>query len=127
MKIITHILSYSIATILLACSTPDFSNLEGQWIAEGYNCENLTDLSEDINIQMKDSVFYATKITGDNCIPAGDTSWYGELNTDKITGKIKGINPQTNKYEWKECEIYESRGTLLLSIDKYIILQMKKK
>lgn len=127
MKRLKHILIYSIATLLLSCSTSDFDNVEGEWIAEGYNCENLTGLSEVIKINKQGNIFYAIKLTGDDCIQAGDTTWYGEVKKDKIIGKIKGMNAQTREIEWIECEVYENLGFLFLSVDKYMVLEMKKK
>jgi|AVFP01.1.fsa_nt_gi hypothetical protein len=125
MKKIKLILTFLISTLLFSCSSSDFDNIEGEWIAEGYNCENLTGLSEEIRIDKKGSVFYAIKLTGDNCIQAGDTTWYGDVKGDRIIGKIKGMNPQTRDFEWSQCEVYENMGFLFLSVDKYMVLKMK--
>lgn len=127
MKGVKLIYTFLIATVLISCSNSDFNNIEGEWIAEGYNCKNLTGLSEEIKIDKRGSVFYAIKLTGDECIQAGDTTWYGNVKGDTIIGKIKGMNPQTREFEWIQCEVYENMDFLFLSVDKYMVLKMKKK
>ena len=46
---------------------------------------------------------------------------------DKVVGEIKGMNPQTREFRWSECEIYENLGFLFLSVDKTLILKMRRK
>ncbi len=57
-------------------------NLSGIWIGSGYTCEDSKSfLTERVNIVQVDSSLTATKITGDNCVHAGDTTWLGTLPT----------------------------------------------
>lgn len=127
MKVQTIIIIFFCLVFLLSCSTSNFKNIEGVWVAEGYNCEDLTNLSEEIRIDKKDNFYFAIKLTGDNCIPAGDTTWIGEIIEDKIVGEIKGMNPNTREFEFFECEIYENLGLLFLSVDKTLVLKLRKK
>lgn len=120
-------LSCLICILLISCTTDNFSDIEGEWLAEGYNCENLVGLKEEINIEKHHNTFYAIKITGDDCIQAGDTSWFGRVENDRIAGKVKGMNPQTSEYKWTDCEIFENRNHLYLYIDQYRVLIMERK
>ena len=110
-----------------SCSTSSFDNIEGKWIASGYNCEDLTGLSETIEIVKNGDELLAIKLTGDKCIPAGDTTWHGSINGDLIIGKIKGMNPQTREIEWHDCKIDEYHGTLFVSVEDYLVLKMMRK
>lgn len=110
----------------MSCSSSNFKNIEGVWIAEGYNCENLSNLSEEIRIDKKVDTYYAIKVTGDDCIPSGDTTWIGKIKDDKVMGKIKGMNPSTREFVWHDCEIYENLNFLFLSVDKTLILKMRR-
>ena len=113
MKLLTTLITLF---TLVSCSTPNFNKIEGTWMATGYNCENQINLSEKINIIKNNDTYYGIKITGDNCIIAGDTAWFGNVKNDRIIGRIKGINPITFAIEWKTCEIFENLGYLFLSV-----------
>ena len=112
---------------LWSCSTSNFQNIEGEWVVEGYNCDNISSIQENIKILKEAEIFYAIKLTGDACIEAGDTSWFGTEKEEKIVGRIKGMNPQTREFRWSKCEIYENLGFLFLSVDNYMVLKMKRK
>lgn len=127
MKLFRQIIFLAIAALCVTCTTSNFGDIEGEWMAEGYNCENKTGLTEEIVIDQSGDLFFAIKITGDDCIQAGDSTWFGKVKEDKIIGEAKGMNPQTREYEWFECEVYENLGFLYLSVDKYMVLKMRRK
>lgn len=57
-------------------------DLSGIWISSDYTCPDRKGfLTERVNIDQVDSSLTATKITGDNCVHAGDTTWLGTLPT----------------------------------------------
>ena len=99
---------FTFITFLVSCSTSNFNNIEGVWFADGYSCENATNLTEKIRIDKEDNTYFAIKLTGDNCISDGDTTWFGEIKGDKLIGRIKGVNSLTREFVWHDCEIYEN-------------------
>ncbi|HYA42116.1 MAG TPA: hypothetical protein VEF34_12480 [Syntrophobacteraceae bacterium] len=64
-------------------ATPKILDLTGQWISNDYECYdsngNLIYITEKIDIEQTGTSFVATKITGDNCVPAGHVTFYGTL------------------------------------------------
>lgn len=55
-------------------------NLNGIWIGEGYECGGKVS-TEQIKIEQKGNLIVGTKITGDDCVPAGFRTFFGALNT----------------------------------------------
>jgi len=53
-------------------------DLTGAWIGKGYSCEQ-GGLSEQVEITIKGNYLTAKKITGDNCVPAGNITFQGTL------------------------------------------------
>jgi hypothetical protein len=51
-------------------------NLSGFWLAEGYTCRG-NELPERISLEHKDGLVTATKVTGDDCVGAGEITWVG--------------------------------------------------
>lgn len=57
------------------------SGLNGKWLGD-YNCPNVSgEITEEIEIK-QDADFYliATKITGDDCVPAGNVTFEGRIS-----------------------------------------------
>ena len=54
-------------------------NLAGTWIVEGYGCEPGVWYKEKIQISVNENYLIAKKITGDNCVPAGNITFQGTL------------------------------------------------
>jgi hypothetical protein len=61
-------------------------DLEGTWDATGYTCETSIAL-EKIKITVTGNKITAVKITGDNCVPAGEITWEGTLSGNIISGR----------------------------------------
>ncbi|MBO6515881.1 MAG: hypothetical protein JJ975_04950 [Bacteroidia bacterium] len=127
-KWINNIVCSAFALSIFSCSQKTPNNIEGTWIAKGYTCYNRTDLTETILVSKQGNQYLAVKITGDDCIPAGDTTWYVETTSDLITyaGMVKGINKQTLQVEWQPCEIEFLGGRLFLSVQGYDVLIMHR-
>lgn len=72
-------------------------DLNGNWIGKGYSCWDNVDANGDyiekdqeISITHKSNQVVATKITGDNCVQAGEKTWEGEISGNWIEGFIYG-------------------------------------
>lgn len=69
-------------SFLISWSSSALSNspldLTGTWIAKGYRCER-GGLVEKIQISVQGNHLVAKKITGDNCVPAGNITFQGTL------------------------------------------------
>lgn len=86
-----------------SCKTE--ANLEGKWLADGYNCNQEIVSNELIQIKQKGSKVIATKIIGDDCIPSGSETWRGIIDGNKIVGDMIGIHIQTLKLATHPVEI----------------------
>ncbi|HAI69183.1 MAG TPA: hypothetical protein DCM38_07085, partial [Gammaproteobacteria bacterium] len=59
-------------------------DLSGTWLGEGYQC-GWQVFQEQVQIEQQGNAIVATKITGDACVPAGNRSFSGTLDTANIT------------------------------------------
>lgn len=66
------------------------SYFEGTWIGEGYNCEQ-GGLSEKVQISISGNSLIARKVTGDNCVPAGNITFQGELPKSVKPGSSSSV------------------------------------
>ena len=88
---------------------PQDIDLNGKWIGKGYKCWGNVDENgeyvikdEEIFISQNGNKVIATKITGDECIKAGEKTWEGEISGNWIEGVIYGrqelsVNPKAYK------------------------------
>ena len=72
-------------------------NLEGKWIGKGYTCWGDLDingnpilLNQEVSISQSGDYVFATKLTGDTCVKAGEKTWEGRIISNKIIGEIYG-------------------------------------
>lgn len=65
-------------TLHSSANLTDQIDLTGTWIAEGYRCER-GGLVEKVQISVQGNYLVAKKITGDNCVPAGNITFQGTL------------------------------------------------
>ncbi len=98
-----------------ACSnapTEAPANLAGDWVATGYWCES--DIPEEkLTITIKGDVVTATKITGDNCVPANTVSWTGTYSDGQIPVKFTVSNgPGAPLSEIDEVMTINADGTI---------------
>lgn len=59
-------------------------DLTGTWIGEGYRC-GFKRSTEEVKIEQQGNSIVATKITGDDCVPAGSRTFVGTLDTINAT------------------------------------------
>ena len=104
-------------TLLFSCGS--IYNLNGTWIATGYECPNHQRKIEIIEInQDRDSVI-ATKLEGDHCIEAGEITFLGEIRDDKIVGVMNAGNPTTKeRIQYPMEMIILNNDSLVLEIDE---------
>ena len=82
----------------MGCATiPQGIDLNGKWLGKGYQCPGNLDedgqqliLNEEISISQNGGKVVATKITGDECVKAGEKTWEGRISGDWIEGVIYG-------------------------------------
>lgn len=65
---------------------PKSIELTGTWIVEGYACEPGVWYKEKIQISVNGNYLVAKKVTGDNCVPAGNITFQGTLPDSVFEG-----------------------------------------
>ena len=85
------------AMLLVGCGKSQDTDLNGKWLGKGYKCWGNLDengeiliLDEEISISQDGDKVVATKITGDECVKAGEKTWEGKISGDWIEGVIYG-------------------------------------
>jgi len=68
-------------------------DLSGKWVGENYTCRGK--FRETVQIEQTGNSIVATKITGDACVPAGNRTFEGTLNSAKITWTTGSPNRPT--------------------------------
>jgi hypothetical protein len=63
----------------------------GTWIGEGYHCPWGTRHTEKVEIKVNDNFLIATKITGDDCVPAGSQTFSGKIPNQVLKGTTFNI------------------------------------
>ena len=98
-------------------------NLSGKWLGKGYKCWGNLDedgqpliLDEIISISQDKDKVVATKITGDECVKAGEKTWEGKISGDWIEGVAYGRSPNSSKLTTLKARI-EIRSSNLLYLD----------
>lgn len=73
-------------------STDDLANVDisGEWMGWGYTCGSSTRTTQTIDFIVDGDDVTAVKITGDDCIAAGETTWEGSRNGPEMDGEIFG-------------------------------------
>jgi hypothetical protein len=79
------------AMLLVGCGKSQDTDLNGKWLGKGYTC-SVGDVKSDqeISISQDGDKVVATKITGDECVKAGEKTWEGKISGDWIEGVIYG-------------------------------------
>jgi hypothetical protein len=98
-------------------------NLSGKWLGKGYKCWGNLDedgqpliLNEIISISQDKDKVVATKITGDECVKAGEKTWEGKISGDWIEGVAYGRSPNSSKLINLKARI-EIKSSNLLYLD----------
>ena len=73
-------------------------DLTGKWLGKGYGCgPNNQNLDQEISITQNGNKVVAIKITGDDCIGAGQKTWEGIISGSQIKGSRYGKFPWVEK------------------------------
>jgi predicted RNA-binding protein len=115
-----------VAIVLLAgCGKTQDIDLNGKWLGKGYKCWGNLDedgqeliLDEEIFISQDGDKVVATKITGDECVKAGEKTWEGRISGDWIEGVAYGRSPNSSKPEAFKTRI-EIKSINLLYLDSF--------
>ena len=88
------------AMLLVGCGKSQDTDLNGKWLGKGYTCFESLDADgnpvgdvksdQEISISQDGDKVVATKITGDECVKAGEKTWEGKISGDWIEGVIYG-------------------------------------
>lgn len=62
----------------------DLGLLSGEWIGTGYNCPAVLLTPETVRIDITGDSVVATKITGDDCVKAGQLTWRGAVKPGPV-------------------------------------------
>ena len=141
MKNLNLLFSFCLVFISLAGCSEEYSghtksssskgfDLNGLWIGKGYRCwDNLNSdgspiiMDEEIKIDQESSFVVAKKITGDECIQAGEITWDGKIDGSVIDAMIRGRYPNETEVVSEKVSIYvESNDRLKLVIPAQEIL-----
>jgi hypothetical protein len=82
------------AVVLVGCG--EKQDLTGKWLGKGYRCLSNERLDQEISITQNGNKVVAIKITGDDCIGAGQKTWEGIISGSQIKGSWYG------KFPWEE-------------------------
>ena len=95
------------AVVLVGCGESDHQHshaetekqdLTGKWLGKGYGCgPNNQNLDQEISITQNGNKVVAIKITGDDCIGAGQKTWEGIISGSQIKGSNYGKLPWVEK------------------------------
>ena len=94
------------AAVLVGCG--EKQDLTGKWLGKGYRCLSNQRLDQEISITQNGNKVVAIKITGDDCIGAGQKTWEGIISGSQIKGSRYGKPPweeKPSKYDDLDIEI----------------------
>ena len=78
-----------LASLLAACqpSGQDEDSLTGEWLGINYQCPIGVVHQESVRVVEEEGTIVATKITGDDCVPAGEVTFSGTRESiECVTG-----------------------------------------
>lgn len=87
----------SVSYFTRTSKTPKAFDLTGDWVNNSYACYDnngnlIHNITEQIRIEQKGNSYKATKVTGDDCVPAGHVTFSG--TSSQLTDKL--VCPETN-------------------------------
>ena len=123
------------AVVLVGCGKSDHQhshaetekqNLTGKWLGKNYGCgPNTTD--QEISITQNGNKVVAIKITGDDCIGAGQKTWEGIISGNQIKGSRYGKPPWEEKpSRYDDLDIKIINNDLLIFPDADITFERIK-
>ena len=123
------------ALVLVGCGESDHQhsraetekqNLTGKWLGKNYGCgPNKTD--QEISITQNGNKVVATKITGDDCVGAGQKTWEGIISGSQIKGSWYGGFPwEAKPSKYDDLDIRIKNNDLLIWSDAEITFERIK-
>jgi len=81
-------------------------NVNGVWIGSGYTCEaGVPPRSETVQIVQSGTTVTATKVTGDNCVQAGQVTWKGTRTGDSFSAQCQVSNGPGGGLSFLGCTV----------------------
>jgi hypothetical protein len=74
----------------------------GRWRASGYTCET-GGLTEEVQISVRGNSLVAKKVTGDNCVPAGNITFQGTIPQSVSKGSSFSVTFKTGQPDRPAC------------------------
>lgn len=119
-----------VLTLMFSCVSPispiNENELAGKWESHDYSCDTDFNIHEKIMISRQDDRYVAIKLTGDNCINVGDTTWYAYFENGVLKGKIFGLNPETYQIQKYDCTFQKVMEDLHLLVEGKLALRYRK-
>lgn len=86
--IVIFIIIVLVLLFLLFTRNTSAPTLAGIWIGEGYRCTDvLEEHTQEVSIREEGDKVIASKVVGDECVRAGETTWEGTRNGNIVTGE----------------------------------------
>ena len=124
------------ALALVGCGEPDHQHshaetekqdLTGKWLGKGYRCLSNERLDQEISITQNGNKVVAIKITGDDCIGAGEKTWEGIISGSQIKGSNYGKPPwQEKPTKYDNLDIRIENSDLLIWSDAEVTFERIK-
>ena len=102
------------ALVLMGCGESKAYDLSGKWLGKNYRC-GLSSTDQEISITQSGNKVVATKITGDDCVGAGQKTWEGIISGSQIKGSWYGKPPWEEKpTKYHDLDIRIENSDLLI-------------
>ena len=113
------------AVVLVGCG--EKQDLTGKWLGKGYRCLSNERLDQEISITQNGNKVVAIKITGDDCIGAGQKTWEGIISGSQIKGSWYGGFPwEAKPSKYDDLDIRIKNNDLLIWSDAEITFERIK-
>lgn len=112
-----------LASLLAACqpSGPEEGSLTGEWLGINYQCPIGVLHEESVSIVEKDGTIVAKKVTGDDCVPAGEVTFTGTRDSIQcITGVPgeEGFSSYSGRILVERGDQFSACGVTFVRVDK---------
>jgi hypothetical protein len=78
-------------------------SLAGTWMARGYTCSGNVPAEEEINVTQVGDFATATKVTGDDCVPAGSLTWRGTVSGESFPVQVQVSNGPGTPFHFRDA------------------------
>ena len=114
------------ALVLVGCGEAKDDDLSGKWLGKNYRC-GLSSNDQEISITQNGNKVVAIKITGDDCMGAGQKTWEGIISGSQIKGSWYARPPWEEKpTKLDDLDIRIKNNDLLIWSDAEITFERIK-